>query len=178
MSSLFILGGARSGKTAYALGRADLLSEAQDLQKIYVATAESRDAEMFARIERHKLERQGNYWETIEAPFELPAIITMNAAPDCVLLIDCLTLWLTNLMLTERDLSAAKANLITAIVEAKGPVILVSNEVGLGIVPENALARKFRDEAGFVNQAVAKATNEVVFIAAGCPLIMKPSTPS
>lgn len=178
MTSTFVLGGARSGKTAYALEHANMLSEAHGLQKIYVATAEARDAEMHERIERHKLERLGNHWDSIEAPFELPAIIDMNTASDNILLIDCLTLWVSNLMLAERDLNTAKSNLIAAILEAKGPVILVSNEVGLGIVPENALARKFRDEAGFVNQAVATAAEEVIFIAAGCPLIMKPATPS
>ncbi len=175
--SSLILGGAKSGKTAYALDMASDLSKSSvnNFQKIYMATAEDRDHEMHQRIMHHQQERQNDNWQTIETPFELPDIITLNSGNN-ILLVDCLTLWLSNIILSDRDVNKYQEKLIKAIDNINCHIIFVANEVGLGIVPENALARKFRDQAGFLNQAVAKAVDEVIFIAAGCPLVMKQDT--
>lgn len=168
MTSLFVLGGARSGKSRYAQARAESLPG--DL--IYVATAQAFDDEMAERIARHVADR-GPRWSTLDVPLDLPAAILANAAPARVLLVDCLTLWTSNLMFAERDLDAETEALATAVTQAAGPVLLVANEVGLGIVPDNALARRFRDVAGRLNQAIAAAAEEVQFIAAGLPLRLK-----
>ncbi|GAA0739118.1 bifunctional adenosylcobinamide kinase/adenosylcobinamide-phosphate guanylyltransferase [Sphingomonas sp. ABOLD] len=168
MTSLFVLGGARSGKSRYAQARAESL--AGDL--LYLATAQAFDAEMEERIARHRADR-GPRWSTLDVPLDLPAAILANAAPGRVLLVDCLTLWTSNLMFAERDLDAETEALATAVTQAAGPVILVANEVGLGIVPDNALARRFRDAAGRINQAIAATADEVQFIAAGLPLPLK-----
>ncbi|MET3709684.1 adenosylcobinamide kinase/adenosylcobinamide-phosphate guanylyltransferase [Sphingomonas trueperi] len=168
MTSLFVLGGARSGKSRYAQLRAQSLTG--DL--LYIATAQAFDAEMAERIARHRADR-GPRWSTLDVPLDLPAAILANAAPGRVLLVDCLTLWTSNLMFAERDLDAETEALATAVTEAVGPVLLVANEVGLGIVPDNALARRFRDAAGRINQAIAAAAEEVQFIAAGLPLRLK-----
>lgn len=168
MNSLLVLGGARSGKSRYAQARA----EALDAELIFIATAQAFDAEMADRIARHRDDR-GAHWATVEAPVELTAAIRTECREDRVLLIDCLTLWTSNLLLGERDIPAATADLVASIHEATGPLILVSNEVGLGIVPDNELARRFRDEAGRVNQQVAAAVDEAMFIAAGLPLRLK-----
>lgn len=168
MPSLFVLGGARSGKSRYAQQRA----EATGLFPLYIATAQAWDDEMRDRIRRHQEER-GHVWSTIEAPLELAEAIHVNSAPDRVILVDCLTLWVTNLLLSDQDIAKATAALVEAIASAKGNVILVSNEVGLGIVPDNALARRFRDEAGLVNQKIATCVSEVQFVAAGLNLRMK-----
>jgi adenosylcobinamide kinase/adenosylcobinamide-phosphate guanylyltransferase len=166
--SLLVLGGARSGKSRYAQARAEALGG----EPVYVATAQALDAEMGERIERHRADR-GPAWATVEAPVELAAAIRAGDHAERVLLIDCLTLWTTNLLLADRDIAAATGDLVAAIGEANCPVILVANEVGLGIVPDNALARRFRDEAGRVNQRIAAAVDEVMFIAAGLPLRLK-----
>jgi adenosylcobinamide kinase / adenosylcobinamide-phosphate guanylyltransferase len=166
--SLFILGGARSGKTRLALMRAEQSGKA----KVFVATAAAWDDEMRERISLHKAERDAS-WTTLEEQMALPALILRQSSPDRVLLIDCLTLWLTNIMLAERDCDAATSALSAAIRSAKGHLILVSNETGLGIVPDNALARRFRDAQGRLNQAVAAVSDEVVFVAAGLPLTLK-----
>lgn len=168
MNSLLVLGGARSGKSRYAQARA----EAIDAELVFIATAQAFDAEMAERIARHRDDRDGR-WTTVEAPLELAAAIRAECREDRVLLIDCLTLWTSNLLLAERDIPAAAAELIAAIDDAVGPLILVSNEVGLGIVPDNLLARRFRDEAGRVNQQVAAAVDEAMFVAAGLPLRLK-----
>lgn len=168
MTSLFVLGGARSGKSRYAQARAESLPG--DL--LYIATAQAFDEEMADRIARHVADR-GPRWSTLDVPLDLPAAILANAAQEHVLLVDCLTLWTSNLMFTERDLDAETEALATAVAQAGGPVILVANEVGLGIVPDNALARRFRDAAGRINQAIAAAAEEVQFIAAGLPLRLK-----
>jgi len=140
-----VLGGARSGKSRHA----ERLVEAAG-GGVYLATAEVRDAEMRARIDLHQ-SRRGDTWQTVEAPLAIADIISSTDAP---ILVDCLTLWLSNLMEQERD-------------------ITVANEVGLGIVPMNALARRFRDEAGRLNQAMAEIAGHVVFLAAGLPLSFK-----
>jgi adenosylcobinamide kinase / adenosylcobinamide-phosphate guanylyltransferase len=168
MNSLLVLGGARSGKSRYAQARA----EALDAELVFIATAQAFDTEMSERIARHRDDR-GDRWTTVEAPVELAAAIRAECREDRVLLIDCLTLWTSNLLLAERDIPAATAELVSAIDDAVGPLILVSNEVGLGIVPDNELARRFRDDAGRVNQQVAAAVDEAMFVAAGLPLRLK-----
>ncbi len=168
MKHLLVLGGARSGKSRHAQRRA----EAMPGDLIYVATAQALDAEMADRIDRHRADR-GPRWRTVDAPFDLAGVVTAQARPDQTLLIDCLTLWASNLLLAERDFNEALAALVDALDHAQGPVILVANEVGLGIVPDNALARRFRDMAGMINQAVAAHCAEVVFVAAGLPLRLK-----
>lgn len=166
--SLFVLGGARSGKSRYAQNRA----EATDLELVFVATAEALDGEMAERISCHQADR-GSCWSTVEAAVELPAAILTHSRPDRLVLVDCLTLWTSNLMMHERDLAAATTDLGQAIAHSLGPIILVANEVGLGIVPDNAPARRFRDEAGRINQAVAALVDEVQFVAAGLPVRLK-----
>lgn len=168
MSSLLVLGGARSGKSRYAQARA----ETTGLKRIFIATAQAFDEEMRERIARHRADRQ-QYWQTVEAPLTLAEAIGQWSGPGNVLLVDCLTLWTTNLLLGEHDIPAATLRLTQAIEQATGIVILVANEVGYGIVPDNALARRFRDEAGIVNQCVAAAVNEVQLVAAGLPLRLK-----
>ncbi len=170
--SLFVLGGARSGKSRYAQQRA----EERAGRHFYVATAQVWDEEMRARVELHQADRDGR-WSTIEAPLLLAETIGLLSAPDSVVLVDCLTLWATNLLLhdggEEADILSATAGLCAAIAAFEGALVLVSNEVGYGIVPENALARRFRDEAGRINQAVAAACEEVMLVAAGLPLRLK-----
>lgn len=168
MSSLLVIGGARSGKSRYAQARA----EATGRPPLFIATAQAFDAEMRDRITRHQADR-GPQWETVEAPRDLPRAIAAHDAPGRVLLVDCLTLWVSNLLLAGDDIPAATDALIAALAAVKGQVMLVSNEVGWGIVPDNALARRFRDEAGFVNQRVAAAADEVHLIVAGLPLRLK-----
>ncbi|MBP8231890.1 bifunctional adenosylcobinamide kinase/adenosylcobinamide-phosphate guanylyltransferase [Rhizorhabdus sp.] len=165
---LLVIGGARSGKSRYAQQRA----EATRLRRIFIATAQAFDAEMRDRIDRHRADR-GAEWETIECPLALSEAVARHAAPDAVLLVDCLTLWTSNLILSDSDCFAATSRLVDALEHADGPVILVTNEVGLGIVPDNALARRFRDEAGIVNQRVAAAVPEVQLLAAGLSLRLK-----
>jgi len=174
--TVFVLGGARSGKTAYGLSVCETLHAERGMKPVYVASAQAFDSEMTDRIERHKAER-GPHWRTVEAPHALAETIRAESTPATCLLVDCLTLWLTNLMLAEvpQDLDAAWTELVAALREAEGPVVVISNEVGLGIVPENALARRFRDEAGRLNQMVAAACDRVVFVAAGIPMTMKPA---
>ncbi|MGJ0237426.1 bifunctional adenosylcobinamide kinase/adenosylcobinamide-phosphate guanylyltransferase [Novosphingobium fluoreni] len=170
--SLFVLGGARSGKSRYAQQRAEELAG----RHFYVATAQVWDEEMRARVELHQAGRDGR-WSTIEAPLLLAETIGLLSASDSVVLVDCLTLWATNLLLhdggEEADILSATAGLCAAIAAFEGALVLVSNEVGYGIVPENALARRFRDEAGRINQAVAAACGEVMLVAAGLPLRLK-----
>ena len=161
-----VLGGARSGKSRYAEGLLSLHTG----NRIYLATAEPGDAEMRARIEDHR-RRRGPGWRTVEAPLDVIPVIA-RAGDDAVLL-DCLTLWLANLMSAGRDISKAERELRSALGDVRAPVVLVSNEVGLGIVPDNALAREFRDHAGRLNQAMAALADRVFFLAAGLPLTLK-----
>lgn len=165
---LLVLGGARSGKSRHAQRRAEALAG----ERLYVATAEPIDGEMAARIARHRAER-GPGWRTVEAPIALAEAIAHHAARRRVLLIDCLTLWTSNLLLASMDIASARRGLVDALRGRAGPIVLVANEVGLGIVPDNALARAFRDAAGELNQAIAAAADEVLFIAAGLPLTLK-----
>ncbi len=165
---VLLLGGARSGKSRIAQARAEGM--AGDL--LYIATGEALDAEMAERIARHRADR-GARWRTVEVPLDLPEAIQHESARERVVLVDCLTLWLSNLMLGERDVPAATDRLLAALTSAAGNVLLVSNEVGMGIVPESALARRFRDEAGRLNQRIASVAHEVVLVAAGLALRMK-----
>lgn len=163
-----VLGGARSGKSAFA---EKLVTEAS-AQRIYLATAEAGDGEMAARISHHKA-RRGEGWRTVEEPVDLPGALHAAAVSGHPILVDCLTLWVTNLMLGGHDIGEASGALCAMLGRLEAPVVFVSNEVGLGIVPDNAMARAFRDHAGRVNQEVAAAADEVYFLAAGLPLKMK-----
>lgn len=165
---LFVLGGARSGKSRYAQARAEALSQ----DRIYIATAQAFDAEMEERITQHQADR-GAGWQTVEAPLDLPDAIFAHASPDRVVLVDCLTLWASNLLLAEQDAERATRRLVQTLADTKGPLVLVANEIGLGIVPDNALARRFRDIAGRINQATAAAASECVAVFAGLPLVLK-----
>jgi adenosylcobinamide kinase/adenosylcobinamide-phosphate guanylyltransferase len=166
-SLTLVLGGARSGKSRHA----EALIEALPSPWTYIATAQAYDDEMRARIAEHRARRSRD-WQTVDAPVALPEAIR-NARSGQPILVDCLTLWLTNLLLAERDIAIATGELIAACREASVPVVLVSNEVGLGIVPDNALARRFRDEAGRLHQRLARQAGRVVFMVAGLPMQVK-----
>jgi adenosylcobinamide kinase/adenosylcobinamide-phosphate guanylyltransferase len=163
-----VLGGARSGKSRHAEG----LVTVTTAPWIYVATAQAFDEEMTARIAQHR-SRRAEGWRTVEAPLDLASAVAEHASSDRTMLIDCLTLWLSNVMLDGRDVEAACDSLVGALAHATGPVVVVSNEVGLGIVPDNALARRFRDAQGRLNQEIAARADRVVLMAAGLPLILK-----
>ena len=181
MTTTLILGGARSGKSAYA----EKLALESGKEVIYIATASAGDGEMAQRIEKHRADRPA-IWTTVEEPIMLAAAIDKWSAPGRLLLVDCLTLWLTNLIFSvDQDCPEVGVidlppvfyeqsdALLTALHEAKGDVVLVSNEVGMGIVPYGALSRCFADEAGRLNQAVAAACDRALFIVAGMPLTLK-----
>ena len=164
-----VLGGARSGKSAHAEA---LLDDCAG-PRLYIATAEPRDVEMEARIAAHRA-RRGPGWRTVEVPLALTEALEAESRPGAALLVDCLTLWLSNLMEAGRDIATETQRLVACLGRLEGRTVLVSNEVGLGIVPENAAARAFRDHAGRLNQAAAAAAGRVVFVAAGLPLVLKP----
>ncbi len=161
----FVLGGARSGKSAYA----QRIVAAFPPPWVYCATSEARDEEMRERIAHHRAQR-GPGWTTLEAPLALAEVIARETRP---MLVDCLTLWLSNIMLAGKDMELEVEGLIGAASSAQAPLVVVSNEVGLGIVPDNALARRFRDHAGRLNQVVARLAGRVVFMAAGLPMVLK-----
>ncbi len=163
-----IWGGARSGKSRYA----ESLIESQPGSWFYLATATPGDDEMAERIHAHQA-RRGSRWTTIEVPLNLVGCLRRTASPEGAVLVDCLTLWLSNLMAAEHDIEAETTGLAAALSELAGPVVLVSNEVGLGIVPDNPLARAFRDHAGRLHQAIAEVAPSVVWVAAGLPLRLK-----
>lgn len=164
----FILGGARSGKSS----RAQALAEATGPKRCYIATAQAFDDEMKHRIAVHQAER-GDGWTTLEAPLELTDALAVAGKSGDIVLIDCLTLWLSNLMHHERDIAEETSRLVAALKACPVPVIVVSNEVGLSIVPENPLARAFRDAQGRLNQDIAAAADIVELVAAGLPLKLK-----
>ncbi len=168
---VLVLGGARSGKSTYA----ESLAEGWKGERVYIATAQAHDEEMAERINAHRL-RRGDDWSTVGTLLDLPGVLRKAASEDKFILIDCLTLWLTNVMLAERDSDRAVDELIDALCEAHGMIVVVSNEVGTGIVPGNALARRFRDVAGKTNQRVAREVDEVVLMTAGLPTVLKPAT--
>ncbi|WP_417318518.1 bifunctional adenosylcobinamide kinase/adenosylcobinamide-phosphate guanylyltransferase [Emcibacter sp.] len=159
-----ILGGARSGKSRFG----ERLALGLDDNPVYLATAEIRDEEMRERIDLHKRDRSDN-WTTLEEPLE----IADKIAGQGTMVIDCLTLWLSNLMERERDVKKETERFVNALGQSQGNVIMISNETGLGIVPDNALARTFRDQAGRLNQRVAEVADNVIFMAAGLPMVLK-----
>jgi adenosylcobinamide kinase/adenosylcobinamide-phosphate guanylyltransferase len=164
--STLVIGGARSGKSRYA----EQLVMSLPPPWTYVATAEKSDDEMAARIAEHR-ERRGARWQTVEAPLDLAG--QLEARPEAAALVDCLTLWLSNVMFADRDVEAEMTRLEAVIAARSSPLVMVSNEVGSGIVPDNALARRFRDLQGRLNQRVAARTDRVVLVVAGLPMILK-----
>ena len=162
-----VIGGARSGKSRHA----ETLVGQCAAPPAYIATAQAFDDEMRARIDEHRARRSAD-WRTIDAPFEL--VSALNGVPDRqTVLIDCLTLWLTNVMLAERDVDQESRELADVLAKPRGPWFVVSNEVGLGIVPDNPLGRRFRDAAGRLNQMVAERASSVIFVVAGLPMKVK-----
>jgi adenosylcobinamide kinase/adenosylcobinamide-phosphate guanylyltransferase len=188
MSCELILGGARSGKSRYAEQRAHEACASTGHAVTVIATAEAGDEEMEARIRRHRADRPAS-WRTVEAPLALAEALRRAAAPRCCVIVDCLTLWLSNLLFASAEAldglpPGADAESLTLFRQERdallatlptlpGRVLLVANEVGLGLVPDTPLGRLFRDEAGRLNQAVAALCPRVVFIAAGLPLVLK-----
>jgi len=176
-----VLGGARSGKSAHA----ELLAAESGKDVLYIATAQAGDTEMAARIAHHRLQRS-SAWRTVEEPFALGAAITRWSTPQRLILIDCLTVWLSNLLFAEaREFPEVgdilppacfheeRAAFLTALRQSAGEVVLVSNEVGMGIIPQGAVSRWFVDEAGRLNQSVAATCNRVQLVMAGLPLVLK-----
>ncbi|MBL9047525.1 MAG: bifunctional adenosylcobinamide kinase/adenosylcobinamide-phosphate guanylyltransferase [Tabrizicola sp.] len=167
-----VIGGARSGKSSFA----EALITATARPRRYIATAQAWDDEMRDRIAQHQRDRGGD-WVTVEAPLDLPAALA-SAGPGEVVLVDCATLWLTNHLLADHDLPGETEALIAALAACPAPVIVVSNETGWGIVPENALARRFRDEQGRLNQRLAAEAALVVTVIAGLPMVLKGRIPT
>jgi len=166
-----VLGGARSGKSAFA----ERLATFADRPRAYIATGQAFDLEMEARIAQHRLDR-GPDWQTIEAPLDiLQALKEVN--DGSVVLIDCLTLWLSNLMLADANIENEIEILLTGLASAPKPIVFVSNEVGMGLVPDNQLGRRFRDAQGVLNREIAKRADLAVFVAAGLPLLLKGELP-
>lgn len=171
---MLITGGARSGKSEYAERRAVEMGG----RRLYLATAEAKDEEMAQRIAEHRKQR-GNQWRTIEEPLELTqALLAQRGKTDCAL-VDCLTLWISNLLIgrDEEYASEKVEELIEKLPQLNFHLVFVTNEVGSGIVPDNLLARKFRDLAGWTNQRIAQAANEVILMVAGIPIIVKQGLP-
>lgn len=167
----FVVGGARSGKSRLAEG----LATGSGLTRRYIATAQAWDDEMRDRIARHRADR-GAGWITVEAPLDLAAALA-GAREGEVVLIDCATLWLSNHLLAEHDLESETSTFLSALAACPAPVVVVSNEVGWGIVPENALARAFRDAQGRLNQQIAARAGLVVGVMAGLPMVLKGQLP-
>lgn len=167
-SVTLVLGGARSGKSRFA----ESLILQTGKRPVYIATAEPFDDEMRERIKLHREDR-GTRWKTLEAPIELVRGIKNESGPERAILVDCLTVWLSNLMAHSRDIKAPCDTLVYLLKEPRSDIVLVASEVGLGIVPDNRLAREFRDHAGKLNQAIAAIADKVYFIAAGLPITLK-----
>ncbi len=170
--NILVIGGCRSGKSRQAL---TLAEEKSKKNRIFIATCVPLDDEMKYRVQRHQKER-GPTWKTVETPVDVPEAIVENSAGSDVILVDCLTLWISNLLMASEDFKAASdciEGLTDSLQQAECPVILVSNEVGSGIVPENRLARLYRDVAGFANQKVAACVDRVVWMVAGIPIQIK-----
>lgn len=167
-----VIGGARSGKSSLALR----LAESDGGRLIFLATAQARDGEMTDRIQRHQAER-GPAWTTLEETLELERVLSEADAPDAVILVDCLTMWISNLLtqagLDEPAVEARCRDLAGLLPDLQGRVILVGNEVGMGIVPGNALSRSFRDLAGRLHQLLGRVCTHVILTAAGLPLTLK-----
>lgn len=165
MTVSLILGGQRSGKSAYAESLLDGMAK-----RLYIATAEARDGEMADRIAAHQA-RRGDGWDTLEAPIEIAGAI--DGADGCAVLVDCLSLWLANLLGAGCDVDKETETLANALARAHVPVVLVSSEVGLGIIPDNALARAYADALGTLNQRIARMADRVVMVSAGLPHVLK-----
>lgn len=165
-----VLGGVKSGKSRHGAAAA----AHSGLEVVFVATATAGDEEMRARIEQHRRERPG-HWRLVEEPLHLASVLRRQASPGCCLLVDCLTLWLSNLLheddagLAGREIEA----LLAALPSLQGRIILIANETGLGVIPANALARRFCDEAGLLNQRLAASCDRVTLVSAGLPLVLK-----
>ena len=173
MSVTLILGGARSGKSS----RAETIAKSLHQKPIYVATAPliDHDHEWLARIERHRHERD-DLWQLVEEELELVSVLQKHAIAGQVVLVDCMTLWLSNLIYAEREVDDATALLLALLPKLSGDVIMVANEVGMGLVPDNAEGRVFRDAQGHLNQKLAAIADHVEFVAAGIPLRLKGET--
>jgi adenosylcobinamide kinase / adenosylcobinamide-phosphate guanylyltransferase len=171
MPLTLVIGGARSGKSRFAEG----LVTASGRPRRYIATAQAWDDEMRARIAQHQVDR-GEGWITAEAPLDLATALT-KAAPQDAVLIDCATLWLSNHLLADHDLEDHCTRLLDALAACPAPVVIVSNETGFGIVPDNALARRFRDAQGRLNQQLAAQAGLVVLVVAGLPMVLKGALP-
>ncbi len=171
MSVTFVLGGARSGKSAYAQALTEAAAARGGRPPVMIATAEALDEEMAARIALHRRER-GEAWRTVETPLQLADTIR-GLQPGEAAAVDCLTLWLSNLMFAERDVEAATDELLAALADTQAQVALVSNEVGMSLVPENALARAFRDAAGRLNRRVAEQADHAVVMFCGLGVALK-----
>lgn len=167
----FVLGGASSGKSAFAEG----LVVATGAPRVYVATSQIYDDEMAAKVRDHVAARGGD-WHTIEEPLDMAKALS-QVGEDQVVLLDCASMWLTNHMMAEHDLAVETEALIAALAACKGRVVVVSNEVGMGIVPDNALARRFRIAQGKLNQRLAAAADLAVFVIAGLPQVLKGDLP-
>lgn len=165
---VLVLGGARSGKSAFA----EKLAIESGLEAVYIATAEAGDAEMAGRILAHRT-RRGATWRTVEVRDDLEGALEREATEGTAVLVDCLTLWLSNLMLADSDVEARGTALAETAGRLPGLRVLVSNEVGLGLVPDTPLGRRFRDAQGRLNQSMAAVADDVVFMAAGLPLFLK-----
>jgi adenosylcobinamide kinase/adenosylcobinamide-phosphate guanylyltransferase len=166
--SVLVLGGARSGKSRYA----ESLAASHTGRRVYLATAEPGDEEMRQRIEHHRA-RRGDGWRTVEEPLQLCAVLSREASAADFVVVDCLTLWISNLMRQDGNIAGEVEALARLVATLPAGLAIVSNEVGLGIVPDNALAREFRDHAGLANQRIAEAVSEVIFMAAGQPMKLK-----
>lgn len=167
-----VIGGTRSGKSRFAL---KLANEYENTQKIFIATCVPKDEEMKKRVERHKKDR-GEDWRTVETEILLPEAVSGKSDKGRIIVVDCLTLWISNLMLGQEEqdgMEKGVQRLMKSLKESVCPVILVTNEVGTGIVPENPMARSYRDAVGMVNQLVAKTANRVVWMVAGIPVVIK-----
>ncbi|GAB4529762.1 MAG: bifunctional adenosylcobinamide kinase/adenosylcobinamide-phosphate guanylyltransferase [Roseibium sp.] len=169
--AILVTGGARSGKSRFA----ERLVMESGLEKVYVATGAAHDGEMAERIAAHR-GRRGADWQTVEEELDLEPVLRREARPGRAILVDCLTLWLSNLLFAERDVASESARLCETVSALAGPCIFVTNEVGMGIVPDNRLSRSFRDAQGRLNQDMAEACGKVVLVAAGQPLLLKPSS--
>lgn len=170
-TTLLVLGGARSGKSGYA----QRVVERSGLERVLVATAEAGDSEMAERIARHRADR-GGAWRLVEEPLDLSGALAREAGPDRAVLVDCLTLWLSNLVLAGGDPEGETERLRATLRALPGPAVLVSNEVGSGLVPDTPLGRAFRDAQGRLNGAMAASCDVVVMLVAGCPLVLKPAS--
>ncbi len=169
---MLVLGGAKSGKSRFALN----VCNSSNRERILLATAQALDQEMEERIRRHKVER-GDGWHTVEEPLKVAETIGSLDSKDTVILLDCLTLWLNNLYMEygedQEAIDKAIENLALQLTNIQGTVVMVSNEVGMGIVPDNQLSRTYRDTAGYMNQRIARLSGKVVAVLAGIPLVLK-----